>query len=60
MGMTISPDGRWLITSGAQGDTMLWNLQIDDLLKNVRRVAGRALTDDERDLYLIERDAAQP
>jgi hypothetical protein len=60
MGMTISPDGRWLITGGAQGDTMLWNLQIDDLLKNVRRVAGRALTDDERDLYLIERDAAQP
>jgi hypothetical protein len=36
MGMTISPDGRWLITGGAQGDTMLWKLQIDDLLKNVR------------------------
>lgn len=56
----IDVNNRWLITGGSQEDTMLWNLRIDDLLKNVRRVAGRALTDEERDLYLIERDAAQP
>jgi hypothetical protein len=47
--IVISPDSRWFITNGLS--TFAWRLGVGPLLDLAARTAGRALTDEERQLY---------
>ena len=50
----ISADSRWLITDASDGTVRRWNLDLPWLLDYARRVAGRELTDEERQQYGID------
>ncbi|HEX7447576.1 MAG TPA: hypothetical protein VF306_08525, partial [Pirellulales bacterium] len=49
----VSRDGRWFATAGVDPTVRLWQLHVDELLATARRAAGRQLTADERQRYLI-------
>jgi WD40 repeat protein len=53
-------DGRWFVTryQTANGlpNTALWHLRIEELVELARRIAGRSLSSEERQLYLIPGD----
>ena len=50
----LSADGRRLVTSSRDGTVRVWLLRIEDLLAVARRLAGRPLTDEEREMYDIK------
>jgi WD40 repeat protein len=52
--VALSPDGRWLAAVGQDGITRLWTTDSGSLSERVRLVAGRTLTDDERERFLSD------
>ncbi|MCH7728752.1 MAG: hypothetical protein IH991_20050, partial [Planctomycetes bacterium] len=50
--VSISSDDRWLVSVGRE--LRLWDLRIDNLIDQARRVAGRELTDEERKQYHMD------
>ena len=52
----ITPDGRWLVSSGRTGTGFirLRHLKVDRLIEMARRKAGRELTEEERQQYHLE------
>jgi len=49
----FSPDSRWLATTDGQLHIRFWHLQLNELIEAGRRVAGRDLTDQERQEFAI-------
>ena len=45
--LVITPNGRWLVTSGRSG-VRLWHLGLETLLELAQRTAGRTLSAEER------------
>jgi WD40 repeat protein len=54
----ISPDGRWLITTGEDGAIRLWSLPVSHLVDLACRTAGRPLNQRERERYFSEGERA--
>jgi len=52
--MAISPDGRTLVSSSWDGTIRLWDLDPESWAERVCQIAGRNLTQDEWDLYLLD------
>ena len=52
MAITFSPDGTLLATSGSEGMTQLYLLELDDLVTLARKRLTRSLTDEECRRYL--------
>jgi WD40 repeat protein len=50
--ISITPNGRWLVTAGSPTGVRLWHLGIPTLLDLAQRTAGRAFTTEERKEYL--------
>lgn len=54
----FSADGRWLVTTGYTGgnetDTLLFNLRVRELARLARQIAGRDLTEQEGELFLLK------
>ena len=51
--VSFSGDSRWLITDASDATVRRWSLDTEWLLKYTREIAGRDLTDGERELYGI-------
>ena len=50
----FSGDGRWAITSGERDQTVrLWDLDINSLIANAKRLAGRGLTETEKQTFSL-------
>jgi WD40 repeat protein len=50
----FSPDGRFLVTSGADSHAMLWDLRLETWRTRACEIAGRNLTREEWRVYLPE------
>jgi WD40 repeat protein len=53
--IAFTPDNNWLVSGSADGSARMWDLRLAELVERARRVAGRTLTDEERELYLVPR-----
>ncbi len=49
----ISADGRWLFTSSGNQAVDRWDLRLEDILADAKRIAGRDLTEAERRRYSL-------
>jgi WD40 repeat protein len=57
--LAVSPDNRYLVSGGDDKTVRVWNLQLKELMDQARRVAGRALSEEERRTYMLSEPVEQ-
>ena len=53
LAMAVSGDNHHLVSRGNDKTVRVWNLRLNELMDQARRVAGRELTVEERSTYLL-------